>query len=46
MKEADKLRQMSDEELADALLDWFEAFYCVEWSRDKILEALKEEAEE
>ena len=41
----DKLRAMSYVELADALLDMFAAFYDVEWSKDVVLDFLKEEAE-
>lgn len=43
---ADKIREMSDEKLADELLDWFMAFYAVEWSRDEVLNWLKQEAED
>lgn len=44
--EADKLRAMTDEELADELLNAFAAFYDVEWSKDDILDWLKQEASE
>lgn len=39
---ADRIRQMSDEELADELLNCFAAFYIVEWSKEVLLEWLKE----
>lgn len=37
----DKIRQMTDEELADEFLDLFSAFYSVEWSKDTLLAWLK-----
>ena len=40
---ADRIRSMSDEELADELLEWFACFMAVEWSRDMILDCLKKE---
>jgi hypothetical protein len=40
----DRIRAMTDEELADALLDMFAAFYDVEWSKEAVLEWLKQEA--
>ena len=40
---ADRIRSMSDEELADELLSLFAAFYAVEWSSDAVLDWLKEE---
>lgn len=43
---ADRIRAMSDEELADELLEWFACFMAVEWSRDMILDYLKQEAKE
>ena len=42
---ADHLRSLPDEELADELLDWFAAFYAVEWSKERVLEHLKERYE-
>jgi hypothetical protein len=43
---ADRIRAMSDEELADELLTVFAAFYEVEWSKDAVLDWLKKEAKE
>lgn len=43
---ADRIRAMTDEELAETMLDCFAAFYEVEWSKQDILDWLKEEAEE
>lgn len=43
---ADRIRAMTDEELADELLEWFACFMAVEWSRDMILDYLKQEAKE
>jgi len=40
---ADKIRAMSDEQLADELLEWFACFYAVEWSREQIINYLKQE---
>lgn len=42
---ADHIRAMTDEELAETMLDCFAAFYDVEWSKQDILDWLKEEAE-
>ena len=42
---ADRIRAMSDEELADELLDYFAAFYSVEWSREELVKWLKQEAD-
>lgn len=39
----DKIRAMTDEELADELFDLFAAFYDVEWSKDAVLDWLKQE---
>ena len=41
---ADLMRSSTDEEIADELIDWFVAFYDIEWSRDTVLEFLREEA--
>lgn len=41
---ADRIRAMTDEELADELLEWFACFMAVEWSREQIIEYLKKEA--
>ena len=43
---ADRIRAMTDEELADELLTVFAAFYEVEWSKDAVLDWLKQEAGE
>lgn len=40
---ADQIRSMSDEEMAEELLSWFNAFYFVECGKDDVLEVLKEE---
>lgn len=40
---ADLIRAMNDEELADELLEWFACFMAVEWSRDMVLDLLKQE---
>lgn len=40
---ADRIRSMDDDELADELLEWFACFTAVEWSRDMILNWLKKE---
>lgn len=42
---ADRIRAMSDEELADELLEWYAVFSAVEWTKDMILDWLREEAE-
>ena len=42
---ADRIRAMSDEELADEILDLFAAFYEVEWSYETLLNWLRQEAE-
>jgi hypothetical protein len=41
---ADRIRAMTDEELADELLELFARFYAVEWSREQVLDLLKQEA--
>lgn len=46
MTNADRIRAMDDDELADELLEWFACFTAVEWSRDMILDYLKKEAED
>ena len=43
---ADRIRAMTDEELADELLEWFACFMAVEWSRDMILDWLKANAKD
>lgn len=40
---ADRIRSMTDEELADEFLTAFAAFYDVEWSKDAVLDWLKQE---
>ena len=42
---ADRIRSMTDEELAETMLDCFAAFYDVEWSKQDILDWLKQEAQ-
>ena len=42
---ADRIRAMTDEELADELFDLFAAFYDVEWSKEVLLDWLKQEAQ-
>jgi hypothetical protein len=42
----DRIRSMSDEELADELFDLFAAFYDVEWSKEVLLDWLKQEAQD
>lgn len=44
MTNGDRIRSMTDEELADELLEWFACFMAVEWSREQIIEYLKQEA--
>lgn len=43
---ADRIRAMSDEELADAFIELFAAFYVIEWSRETLLNWLRQEATE
>ena len=43
---AERIRAMTDEELADELLTAFAAFYDVEWSKEAVLDWLKQEAKE
>ena len=43
---ADRIRAMSDEELANELLDLFAAFYSVEWSKEGLFDWLRQEASE
>lgn len=43
---ADRIRSMTDEEMADEILGLFAAFYEVEWSKETLLNLLKQEAEE
>lgn len=40
---ADRIRAMTDEELADELLTAFAAFYDVEWSKEAVLDWLRQE---
>ena len=42
---ADRIRAMSDDELADELMNWFVAFCSVELSRETLIDWLKKEAE-
>lgn len=41
---ADRIRSMTDEELADELLEWYAVFSAVEWTKDMILDWLRKEA--
>ena len=41
---ADKIRNMTDEEMADEIFGLFAAFYEVEWSKETLLNWLKQEA--
>ena len=41
----DKVRAMTDEELADEILKWFNWLNAVEWDDDRIINWLKQEAE-
>ena len=42
---ADIIRAMTDEELADEILKWFNWLNAVEWDDDRIINWLKQEAE-
>ena len=42
---ADRIRAMSDDELADEILDWLVAMYSVEWTPKNILSWLKSPAD-
>ena len=46
MTNADKIRAMSDEELADEILRWFNWLNAVEWDDKCIIEWMKQEATE
>ena len=39
---ADHLRELPDEELAEEIMNWFAALYTVEWSTETVLEYLRE----
>lgn len=41
---ADRIRSMTDEELADEILKWFNWLNAVEWDEDRIINWLKQEA--
>lgn len=43
---ADCIRAMSDEELADEILSWFNWLNAVEWNDKRILDWLKQEVSE
>lgn len=43
---ADRIRSMTDEELADEILRWFNWLNAVEWDEGRIINWLKEEASE
>jgi hypothetical protein len=40
---ADRIRSMTDEELADEILSWFNWLNAVEWDDKRIIEWLKQE---
>ena len=42
---ADSIRAMSDEELADEILKWFNWLNAVEWDDKRIIEWLKQETD-
>ena len=41
---ADRIRSMTDEELAEELLDLFAIFFLVEWSNEVMLDYLRQDA--
>ena len=43
---ADRIRSMTDEELADEILSWFNWLNAVDWKSDRIINWLKEEVKE
>lgn len=43
---ADRIRALSDEELADEILSWFNWLNAVEWNDKRILDWLRQEASE
>ena len=43
---AEHIRNMTDEEMADELLEWYAVFSAVEWTKDMILNWLKKEYKE
>lgn len=43
---ADRIRAMTDEELADEILRWFNWLNAVEWDDKRIINWLKQEADE
>ena len=45
MTNADRIRAMTDEELADEILRWFNWLNAVEWDDKRIINWLREEAE-
>lgn len=42
---ADRIRAMSDEEMADEILDWLATMYSIEWTPKNILSWLKSPVE-
>ena len=40
---ADRIRSMSDEELADELMEWYACFSSVEWTKEMLVDWLKQE---
>ena len=45
MTNADRIRSMTDEELADEILRWFNWLNAVEWDDKRIINWLKQEAD-
>ena len=43
---ADRIRSMTDEEMADEILRWFNWLNAVDWQSDRIINWLKEEVKE
>ena len=43
---ADRIRMMTDEELAEEILSWYNWLNAVEWDDKRIINWLKQEAEE
>lgn len=43
---ADRIRSMTDEKLADELVEWFACFSAVEWTREMICDWLKQECDD
>ena len=45
MTQLEKFRNLPDEEFVEELIDWFIALNCVEWSKENILEILRQEVD-